>query len=692
VSDYGIALFPQHQKLLRASAISPDVARQRNYQSVDTKSRLESIDIPKAHRLVPGLLIPVYGPQSSNGEAATWQYRPDNPRIDAKGRPAKYVTAMRGMVVDVPPGVRPHIGDPSRPLFITEGIRKVDSAVSHGIDCLGVLGVWNWRGGNANGGTTALAVWEYIALNGRDVYLCFDSDVMVNPKVRSALLRFAGFLETRKATVRLVMLPDADDGGKVGLDDYLAAGGTVDDLEDAGRIIWPSELGAFTRDGAEPEQTPYVPPAARTLAEAEATFAKWLHDDDPVPTRAVLAAYIANQKLPGDSVWLMLVGGSGIGKTERLVPLAPMPDVVMASTISGEAALLSGTNQRDRARDATGGLLRRKPDVGGVLLLKDFTSILAMHRDARGQVLGALREIHDGRWDRNVGADGGRTLTWTGRLGLVAGCTTAIDSAHAVMAEMGPRFVLVRLTEAPDHGDDLAGTALDHTGAESTMRQELRDAVGGLLAHLPGQPHPVDVDTRARLIALARLVSLARSPVQRDQQGEIVLVLDPEAPTRIVKTLGQLWKASGLLGLELVDSWDVVRRVGLDSVPKLRRAVIDYLADAPPNTTSTTDVAQAVGHPTRTTRRALEDLTAHKVVVRYPGGQGRADSWELSETARGWLTTIRTLPVSSDPRVGEPTNTQTEASTRTEFGDSTNPPSPNDDITGKVPAPVWDYS
>jgi hypothetical protein len=150
VSDYGIALFPQHQKLLRASAISPEVARQRNYQSVDTKTRLESIDIPKAHRLVPGLLLPVYGPESTNGEAATWQYRPDHPRIDAKGKPAKYVTAMRGLVVDVPPAVRPRIGDPDRPLWITEGIRKVDSAVTAGIDCLGVLGVWNFRGGNTN--------------------------------------------------------------------------------------------------------------------------------------------------------------------------------------------------------------------------------------------------------------------------------------------------------------------------------------------------------------------------------------------------------------------------------------------------------------------------------------------------------------------------------------------------------------
>jgi Protein of unknown function (DUF3631)/Domain of unknown function (DUF3854) len=258
VSEYGIALFPQHAALLRASAISPDVARQRNYQSVDIKARLESIDIAKAHRLVPGLLLPVYGPECRNGEASTWQYRPDHPRLDAKGKPVKYVTAQRGMVVDVPPAVRPHIGDPGRPLWITEGIRKVDSAVTAGIDCLGVLGVWNWRGGNTTGGRTALGAWEHVALNDRDVYLCFDSDVMVKASVRKALRRFVGFLEYRKAVVRLVMLPDAG-AGKTGLDDYLAAGGTVDDLDADGRIIWPAELDDVA-GASKPKQAPLPPP------------------------------------------------------------------------------------------------------------------------------------------------------------------------------------------------------------------------------------------------------------------------------------------------------------------------------------------------------------------------------------------------------------------------------------------------
>ena len=359
-----------------------------------------------------------------------------------------------------------------------------------------------------------------------------------------------------------------------------------------------------------------------------------------MPTRAVLATYVANLKLDGDPTWLMLVGGSGVGKTERLAPLAVMPDVIFESSITGPAALLSGTARKERSKDATGGLLRKIPAGGGLLTLKDFTSIVDMHRESRAEVLAALREIHDGAWSRSVGVDGGRTLTWSGHLGLLAGCTTAIDSAHAVMSVMGARFLLVRLKGDPT----IAHSAFDHSGQETTMREELREAVRGLLEHLPGQPLPKE-GARDRLVALASLVARARSPVDRDHRGDIRLVLDPEAPTRIVKALTQLWRASGLLGLDREAAWELVLRVGMDSIPKLRRAILDALTDQPTSTT-TTEVAEAVEHPAQTTRRALEDLTAHGVVVRIAGGQGRADRWYLAKQTEAWLAA--TVPVLSE--------------------------------------------
>ena len=63
----------------------------------------------------------------------------------------------------------------------------------------------------------------------------------------------------------------------------------------------------------------------------------------------------------------------------------------VTSTIASEGALLSATA---RSQGATGGLLH-KIGSRGLLVFKDFTSILAMDRKARGVVLAALREIYD---------------------------------------------------------------------------------------------------------------------------------------------------------------------------------------------------------------------------------------------------------------------------------------------------------
>lgn len=471
--------------------------------------------------------------------------------------------------------------------------------------------------------------------------------------------------------VRVVALPNLPAKGDVS--DWIAAGGTADAL----RAL--AQAAPVWTHARQTDPTPTVAP--QSLQDVEQAFARWLRDADPVPTRAVLATYVANSSRNSDPVWLMLVAGSGLGKTERIIPIAVMDDVVLASSISGPAALLSGTGKKERARDATGGLLRRLPEGGGVLVLKDFTSVIDMQRDPRAEVLAALRECYDGRWDRNIGAEGGRTLTWIGHLGVLAGCTTAIDAAHAVVATMGTRFVFVRLegdgggrddaSEGP--AADVAYSALEHVGQESPMRAELRAVVRGLLSHLPGAPYPIDA-VRDALAALGTYVARARSPVDRDVQGEIRLVLDPEAPTRIVKMLAQLWQAAGRLGLARSEAWAMVRRVGLDSIPKLRRLVLDVLARqiTPPNTTA---IAEAVEHPTRTTRRALEDLTAHRVIRRLAGGEGKADRWELTERTRHWLA--MTLPVLLDPPQSPYTGASSTSSTDTKITTSNK--------TGKVP-------
>ena len=221
------SLLPQHASLIAASGIAPDVAEARGYRSVTLKNELSRLDFSQSQRLVPTLLVPVH---TVHGKVGTYQHRPDTPRI-VKGKSLKYETPSGSwMVLDVPPAARQWLAEPTMPLFITEGVRKADSAVSNGLCCIALLGVWNWRGTNEHGGKTALPDWEYIALNGRRVYIVFDSDVMLKTAVHGALARIKSFLEHRGAKVAVVYLPAGEGGAKVGLDDYLAGGHTAGDL------------------------------------------------------------------------------------------------------------------------------------------------------------------------------------------------------------------------------------------------------------------------------------------------------------------------------------------------------------------------------------------------------------------------------------------------------------------------------
>src|SRR3989442_953664 len=101
------------------------------------------------------------------------------------------------------------------------------------------------------------------------------------------------------------------------------------------------------------------------------------------------------------------------------------PSAYAVSTLTA-APLLSGTRGKDPAKDAKGGLLR---EIGraGIILIKDFTSMLSMNRDAQREIFAALRELFDGRWTRRLGVDGGQELSWEGKVAIVAACTTSID-------------------------------------------------------------------------------------------------------------------------------------------------------------------------------------------------------------------------------------------------------------------------
>jgi DNA-binding transcriptional ArsR family regulator len=378
------------------------------------------------------------------------------------------------------------------------------------------------------------------------------------------------------------------------------------------------------------------------LAETVAVFRRWLHLPDPAALYAVLGAVAAN-RLSGDPVWLLLVGSPSSGKSEILQAVGSLPDVYPTATLT-EAGLLSGTPKREKDKGATGGLLRVIGNYG-IILAKDFGSVLSLHHDSRAQVLAALREVYDGEWTRTMGTDGGKTLSWSGKVGLLAGCTPTIDRHQAVMGAMGERFVLLRL---PDEADahEQGRKALAHSKHSEQMRTELSAAVATLFEQRPAEPPERSEHDSERLVNLAVLVVRCRSAVERDgYTREVELIPGPEAPARLVIVLDHLLDGLLALGTAPEVAWHVVQTAALDSIPALRRkAMTALLADGEMRTA---ELAEAIGYPLRTSERTLDDLVAHGIAVVNRYGQGKPTTWQISEwTAKNYAAA--TSPEKSD--------------------------------------------
>src|SRR5262249_45596581 len=149
------------------------------------------------------------------------------------------------------------------------------------------------------------------------------------------------------------------------------------------------------------------------------------------------------------------------------------------------------------------------------------TTILSSDRNTRGTVLAAIREIYDGKWERNVGSDGGRTLTWEGRIVVVGAVTTAWDTAHSVVATMGDRFVVIRADSSTGRVKS-SKKAVKNTGSEITMRKELAQVTGALISHASKDEYQFTDEEIETLIKAADIVTAARTGVERDFKGEVI--------------------------------------------------------------------------------------------------------------------------------------------------------------------------
>jgi hypothetical protein len=229
--------------LFEESAIAPEVVAERGVRTVRKgRGQLPSVYSWRQKQRGAGVEFTIHRP---NGETSTI-FRPDQPDPENPG--CKYLQPPKsrggpGNVLDVHPSNRRLISDTSVPALFTEGVKKGDSITSaarhEGIEIcpVAISGVWNWM----SDGEPIPDMLD-IPVKGRRVYVCLDSDMLRNPNVQRAAEELAKHLQRRGAEVLVVYLPDQPDGSKTGADDFLAGGGTLEELLALARSFDPEDL------------------------------------------------------------------------------------------------------------------------------------------------------------------------------------------------------------------------------------------------------------------------------------------------------------------------------------------------------------------------------------------------------------------------------------------------------------------
>jgi hypothetical protein len=351
--------------------------------------------------------------------------------------------------------------------------------------------------------------------------------------------------------------------------------------------------------GREPLESGDAPPNWVRVIEL---LSKNYDNPDLIAARAICSAVAAHKLRSFSPVWTLAIAPPGSMKTDLLESLRGLPKVHFVDEITPKTFISGKVDEPGKKRERPASYLHRIGE-DGILIAADFSTFTADQK-ALTIVLAQLRRIYDGNYSREFGTDENtEERSWKGRLTLLAGAVPDIDRHHELFQKLGERFVRIRWPRA---GGVAAGLrAMDHTDA---LAPKLRGAMHTLLRPILETSKIIaprlDRTMQVRIASLSEIIALARSHVERDRYSrEVLNVPITEGNTRIAQQLCQVARGSALVdGRAKIDESDfkLARRVGFDSLPLVRRAVLEALIAG-------TDL-RFPDLPATTVKRSVEDL------------------------------------------------------------------------------------
>lgn len=353
--------------------------------------------------------------------------------------------------------------------------------------------------------------------------------------------------------------------------------------------------------------------------------------------RMVAASVIANQLSGGKRkpVWVVFVAPPGGGKSDVTGTITGIQKYDTITKETGKlceeisdlttASFASGMNLNS---GETSMIMRMNKD-GGMLVFKDFTTLLSKRADDLGAIMSYLREIYDGKFEKKFG--NGKVVSWEGKVGLIASCTTIIYHKLPELSVMGDRMMMYQV-EQPDRlevqekiwaNEDAGIDGGDEMGV--AMKQYVEDVIDFIEKNktlIDGMK--IDNETRKEFGEVANFTTIARSGVVWNYKKDtIAFVPDPEMPTRVLRqliafanSLMVMNMAEGASGALTDNDKQLIYKLAFDSIPSQRRTVIRTIGSYSMGATLD-GVADKIGMQHEAVKIWIDELVSVGILERY---------------------------------------------------------------------------
>lgn len=163
----------------------------------------------------------------------------------------------------------------------------------------------------------------------------------------------------------------------------------------------------------------------------------------------------------------------------------------------------------------------REMSRGNILILiPDFTVLSSMRKDMRGEIIGQLRRMYDGEFEKKIGT--AVMKMWEGKMSILAATTPSIDKYTSIDSQLGERFIQLKWRASDDI--NRSAFAINQLMHDISGKKPMKDGVRKLFASCDYNKIMLDLDQRNRMAAMSELIAIARTSVygRKDYDAYVV--------------------------------------------------------------------------------------------------------------------------------------------------------------------------